>query len=90
MWVAVDRGPLVFSTRYIRIQPSFLSGPAYNGARLSYSNRSSLNENWQLEPSLNYYTLTDNIGSNTDRWTPGWGLTYCNLEQVSRKKKALV
>jgi heme exporter protein A len=37
---------------------------------------------------LNYYTLNDKIGSNTDRWTPGWGLTYCNFEQVSREKSS--
>lgn len=66
----------VFST-------TFLSGPTYNGTMLSYNNLSSLNEKWQLEPSLRYYTQTDNTDTKTVRWTPGLRLTYRVRKQVS-------
>jgi hypothetical protein len=62
---------------------NFLSGPTYNGTLLSYNNLTSLNEKLQFEPSLRYYTQTDNTDTKTVRWTPGLRLTYRVRKQVA-------
>lgn len=62
---------------------SFLSGPTYKGQMLTYNNLTGLNEQWQVEPSLRYYTQTDNTDTRIVRWTPGVRLTYRVLKQVS-------
>jgi hypothetical protein len=62
---------------------TFLSGPTYNGTLLSYNNLSSLSEKWQLEPSIRYYTQTDNSDNKMVRWTPGMRVTYRVRKQVS-------
>jgi len=60
-----------------------LSGPTYTGHLLSYNNLTGLNERWQVEPSLRYYTQTDTTDTRTARWTPGLRLTYRVIKQVS-------
>lgn len=62
---------------------SFLTGPTYNGQMLTYNNLTGLNEQWQVEPSLRYYTQRDNTETRIVRWTPGVRLTYRVLKQVS-------
>jgi hypothetical protein len=62
---------------------TLLTGPTYNGTLLSYNNLTSLTEKWQLEPSLRYYTQTDNTDTKMVRWTPGMRLTYRVRKQVS-------
>lgn len=62
---------------------TLLTGPTYNGTLLSYNNLTSLSEKWQLEPSLRYYTQTDNTDTKMARWTPGTRLTYRVRKQVS-------
>lgn len=62
---------------------SFLSGPTYNGQLLSYNNLTGLNDQWQLEPSLRYYTQIDNTDTRTVRWTPGLRLTYRIYKQLA-------
>jgi hypothetical protein len=62
---------------------TLLSGPTYNGQLLSYNNLSGLNDKWQLEPSLRYYTQTDTTDTHIARWTPGLRLTYRVAKQVS-------
>lgn len=62
---------------------TFLSAPTYNGQMLSYNNLTGLNERWQLEPSLRYYTQYDSTDTRLVRWTPGMRLTYRMLKQVT-------
>lgn len=62
---------------------SLLGGPTYHGTLLSYNNLSSLGEKWQLEPSLKYYTQSDNAGSGSEIWTMGLRATYRVHNQVS-------
>ena len=62
---------------------SLLGGPTYHGTLLSYNNLSSLNEKWQLEPSLKYYTQSDTAGSSSDTWTAGMRVVYRIRQQVS-------
>jgi len=62
---------------------SLLGGPSYHGTLLSYNNLSSLGEKWQLEPSLKYYTQSDNAGSGNEIWTMGLRATYRVRNQVS-------
>lgn len=62
---------------------SLLGGPAYHGTLLSYNNLSSLGEKWQLEPSLKYYTQSDQAGSGSDIWTAGLRAVYRVRQQVS-------
>lgn len=77
-------GSNLYSTRDTHVfSTTFLSGPTYNGTMLSYNNLTSLNEKWQLEPSLRYYTQSDNTDTRTVRWTPGLRLTYRVRKQVS-------
>ena len=82
-------GSNLYSVRDTHVfSASFLSGPTYHGTLLSYNNLSSLNEQWQLEPSLRYYTQTDNTDTRTVRWTPGLRLTYRMRKQVSLETEA--
>lgn len=62
---------------------SFLSGPTYQGTMLSYNNLTGINEKWQIEPSLRYYTQSDNLGNKMNRWTPGLRMTYRVVQRVS-------
>jgi tetratricopeptide (TPR) repeat protein len=62
---------------------SLLGGPTYKGALLSYNNLSSFGEKWQLEPSLKYYTQTDDAGASNKTWTVGARAVYRIRQQVS-------
>jgi hypothetical protein len=62
---------------------SLLGGPSYHGTLLSYNNLSSLNEKWQLEPSLKYYVQSDTAGATNDVWTAGVRAVYRVRQQVS-------
>lgn len=67
---------------------NWLTGPTYNGQLYSYNNLSGLNDNWQVEPSLRYYTQGDNTDTRTARWTPGLRLTYRPVKKVSIETEA--
>lgn len=62
---------------------SLLGGPSYHGTLLSYNNLSSLNERWQLEPSVKYYTQSDSSGASSDVWTAGIRATYKVHQKVA-------
>lgn len=62
---------------------SLLGGPSYHGTLLSYNNLSSLDERWQLEPSVKYYTQSDSSGASNDVWTAGIRATYKVHQKVS-------
>ncbi|MDR3371656.1 hypothetical protein [Rhodoferax sp.] len=62
---------------------SFLGGPLYHGTLLTYNNLTSLDDKWQIEPSLKYYTQSGNTatagitGSNSNTlWGTGLRVTY--------------
>lgn len=62
---------------------SFLGGPSYHGALLSYNNLTSLGEKWQIEPSLKYYTQSSAAGDSSDTWTYGLRGIYRVRSQVA-------
>ena len=77
-------GSNLYSARDTQLfNASFLRGPTYHGTLLAYNNLSSLGQNWQVEPSVNYYTQSDNTGLKNTRWTPGLRVTYRALQQMS-------
>jgi hypothetical protein len=77
-------GSNLYSTRDTQLfNASVLRGPSYRGTLFSYNNLSSLGENWQVEPSVNFYTQSDATGLKNTRWTPGLRLTYRAMQRVS-------
>ena len=50
---------------------TLLRGPTYRGQLVSYNNSSAVGEGWQLEPSLRFYSQSDNTGTRSRRWAPG-------------------
>ncbi len=67
---------------------NFLTGPTYNGQLYSYNNLTGINDTWQIEPSLRYYTQKDTSDTRTDRWTPGLRLTYRMRKQFALETEA--
>ena len=77
-------GSNLYSARDTHVfNASFLSGPTYKGALLSYNNLTGINENWQVEPSLRLYVQEDSLGNKMKRWTPGVRMTYRLLKRIS-------
>jgi hypothetical protein len=77
-------GSNLYSSRDTQLfNASVLRGPSYRGTLFSYNNLSSLGENWQVEPSVNFYTQSDATGLKNTRWTPGLRLTYRAMQRVS-------
>ncbi len=60
-----------------------VSAPDFDGKLASYNNLSVLYQNWQLEPSIKFYTQSDTNGTRTDRWTPGLRLSYRIGQQLA-------
>ncbi len=77
-------GANIYSTRDTQLfNASVLRGPTYRGTLLAYNNLSSIGPNWQVEPSLNFYTQKDSTGLKNTRWTPGLRVTYRAMQQIS-------
>ena len=77
-------GSNIYSTRDTQLfNVSVLRGPTYRGTLLAYNNLSSVGPNWQVEPSLNFYTQSDSTGLKNTRWTPGLRVTYRAMQQIS-------
>jgi len=53
-----------------------IRSPDLRGRLVSYNNSSFLVENWQIEPSLQYYADSNPQGGHSERWTPGLRLTW--------------
>jgi len=62
---------------------SLMGGPTYRASLLSYNNLSQLNDQWQLEPSLKYYTQNGTAGDNNKVWTAGMRATFKVLNQIA-------
>ena len=62
---------------------TYVSAPDFDGKLASYNNLSVLYQNWQLEPSLKFYTQSDTNGTRTDRWTPELRLSYRMGQRLS-------
>lgn len=73
---------------------SYLAGPEYRGYLASYNNLSALNETWQLEPSLRYFSQRYDAGPQTGvkvvRWAPGLRVGYRVWRQVTLETEASV
>ena len=77
-------GSNIYSARDTQLfNASILRGPTYRGTLLAYNNLSSVGPNWQVEPSLNFYTQSDTTGLKNTRWTPGLRVTYRAMQQIS-------
>jgi hypothetical protein len=46
------------------------------GFLMAYNNSSTIDENWQLEPSLQYYQDSSIDNTKNQRWTPGMRVSY--------------
>lgn len=69
-----SRDTHVFST-------SAISSAAVDGLLVSYNLSSVLAEAWQLEPSLQYYRDRTPQGATSQRWTPGFRVTYRGFQR---------
>jgi tetratricopeptide (TPR) repeat protein len=70
---------------------SVQTSPTFRGYLASYNNLSAINANWQLEPSLRFYTQktdTTNGQSKTVRWTPGLRMGYRLWQQLTLEGEA--
>ncbi len=70
-----SRDTHVFSLNYI-------SGPTYNGNMYAYNNMTGFVD-WQVEPSIRYYTQTDSTGMKMDRWSPTLRFSYRAIKKVT-------
>lgn len=61
---------------------NYMSGPTYTGVMLGYNNMTGF-EDWQLEPSLRFYTQSTSDGTKTNRLTPGFRVSYRAIKKVS-------
>ncbi len=62
---------------------STMGSPTYHATLLYYNNLSSLGDKWNLEPSIKYFTLTQNDSSTRDAWTLGLRTAYHVRKQIS-------
>jgi hypothetical protein len=69
-----SRDTHVFST-------SAIASAAVDGLLVSYNLSSVLAESWQLEPSLQYYRDRTPQGATSQRWTPGFRVTYRGFQR---------
>ncbi|MBL8326118.1 MAG: outer membrane protein assembly factor BamD [Rubrivivax sp.] len=67
-----------------------LRGPTFQGELLSYNNSSSLDADWQLEPSLKWYRQRDDPGTDSTRWAPGVRVTWRVVKQVALESEVSV
>ncbi|MFO1267057.1 MAG: outer membrane protein assembly factor BamD [Rubrivivax sp.] len=65
-------------------------GPTFQGELISYNNASTLNAEWQLEPSLKVYHQSDDNGLKMTRWTPGLRVTWRVIKQVAIESEVSV
>jgi hypothetical protein len=62
---------------------SYLTAPTFRGVMAMYNNMSALNEQWQLEPSLQIYTQDGSDGVRLLRWKPGLRVTWRMAQQLA-------
>jgi tetratricopeptide (TPR) repeat protein len=61
---------------------NYMGGPTYTGVMLAYNNMTGF-EDWQLEPSLRFYTQSSSDGTKTDRVTPGVRFSYRAIKRMT-------
>jgi hypothetical protein len=71
-------GSNLYSNRDINgFNVSFITSDTVNGTQLAYNNLTGFMGNkFSLEPSLRYYTQTDNVGTKISRISPGLRVSY--------------
>ena len=62
---------------------SLIRSPDLTGYLLSYNNSSTSATDWQIEPSLQFYTDRGLLGSTSRRWTPGLRITYRGWQRLA-------
>jgi tetratricopeptide (TPR) repeat protein len=60
-----------------------IRSPALDGVVVSYNNSSFLWQDWQVEPSLQFYRDRMPEGSTSERWTPGMRVTYRGWKRLA-------
>lgn len=69
---------------------SIISSHALHGLLLSYHNSSFIAEDWQFEPSLQFYRDRTDTGSRSRRWTPSLRITYRGWKRWSLESNLTV
>ncbi|MEY2690448.1 MAG: hypothetical protein RL375_4648 [Pseudomonadota bacterium] len=62
---------------------SYLTAATFKGYLAMYNNMSVINEAWQVEPSLQFYSQQGSDGLRLTRWKPGLRVTYRVATQVA-------
>jgi hypothetical protein len=65
------------------VNVSYLKSTLLKGYLAMYNNLSALNDYWQLEPSLQFYTHDTSDGIHLVRWKPGLRVTYRMATQLA-------
>jgi len=77
-------GSNLYSHRDINVfSTAFLTSPTFHGESVAYSNLTGIGEKWTIEPSLRFYTQSDNTDTKTNRYTAVLRLTYAIRQSVS-------
>jgi tetratricopeptide (TPR) repeat protein len=83
-------GSNLYSTRDANVfGVTYATSPLFNGWLLSYNNLSLVREQWTLEPSIKYYTQTDNLGLKLARWTPAMRVSYRVRENLALESEVV-
>lgn len=62
---------------------TLIRSAALDGLVLAYNNSSYVWQDWQVEPSLQYYRDRTPEGSTSERWTPGLRVTYRGWKRIA-------
>ncbi|MEZ5650754.1 MAG: tetratricopeptide repeat protein [Burkholderiaceae bacterium] len=65
------------------ITASHISGSTLSGLLISVNGSYSVGQNWQLEPTLQFYRDESTHGDTNERWTPGLRVTYRGWKHFS-------
>jgi hypothetical protein len=77
-------GTNLYSTRDTHVfNIGFSGGLNDHSTLLTYNNLTSLGDQWQIEPSLKYMTMSSSLSGDSDTWTAGVRGTYRVRKQVS-------
>ena len=84
-------GSNLYSSRDINgFNVSYITSDTLNGTQLAYNNMTGFMGNkMSLEPSIRYYTQTDNLQTKVSRWSPGLRVSYKLSDRASLMAEAI-
>jgi len=84
-------GSNLYSSRDINgFNVSYITSDTLNGTQLAYNNMTGFMGNkMSLEPSIRYYTQTDNLQTKVSRWSPGLRVSYRLSDRSSLMAEAI-